>query len=74
MRDLGSGWGNISGEPRRTEVTDAGGPTRLSKVVAVSVVQGVEQLCAGGWQGVAGERAGHICRKQAMTASIANQE
>jgi hypothetical protein len=46
-------------------------PTRLSKVVAVSVVQGVEQVCAGGWQGVARGRAGHILRrKQALTASI----
>jgi hypothetical protein len=56
------------------EVTEAGGPTRLSKVVAVSVVQGVEQVCAGGWRGDVGERAGHIlCRKQAVTASIHNQ-
>jgi hypothetical protein len=31
-----------------TEVTEAGGPTRLSKVVAVSVVQWVAQVCAGG--------------------------
>jgi hypothetical protein len=50
-RDLGGGWGGITGEPRRTEVTEAGAPTRLSKVVAVSVVQGVEQVCAGGWEG-----------------------
>jgi hypothetical protein len=56
MRDLGGGWGDITGKPRRTEVTDAGGTTRLSKVVAVSVVQGVEQICAGAWEGVAQER------------------
>jgi hypothetical protein len=69
MRDLGGGWGDITGEPRRTEVTDTGGPTRLSMVVAVSVGQGVEKVCAGDWEGVAGERAGHILRgKQAMTA------
>jgi hypothetical protein len=74
MRDLGGGWGDINGEPRRTEVTDAGVPTKLSKVVAVSVLQGVEQICAGGWEGVAGVRAGHILRrKEAVTASIANQ-
>jgi hypothetical protein len=74
MRDLGGGWGGITGEPRRTKVADAGGPTRLSKVVSVSVVQGVEQVCAGGWEGVAGERAGHVLRrKQAVTASIANR-
>jgi hypothetical protein len=29
-------------------VTEAGGPSRLRKVVAVSVVQGVEHVCAGG--------------------------
>jgi hypothetical protein len=46
----------------------------LSKVVAVSIVQGVEQVCAGGWEGFAGERAGHILRtKQAVAASISNQ-
>jgi hypothetical protein len=33
MRDLGGGWGDATGEPRRTEVTDAGEPTRLSKEV-----------------------------------------
>jgi hypothetical protein len=49
MLDLGGGWGGIAGEPRRMEVTAARGPTRLSKVIAVSVVQGVEQVCAGGW-------------------------
>jgi hypothetical protein len=38
----------------RTEATGAGGPSILSKKVAVSVVQGVEQVCAGGWEGVAG--------------------
>jgi hypothetical protein len=74
MWDLGGSWGDITGEPRRAEVTDAGGPTRLPKVVAVSVVQGVEQVCAGGWEGVAGERAGHMQRrKQAVTTSIASQ-
>jgi hypothetical protein len=72
MRGLGGGWGDATGEPRGTE--DAGGPTRLFKVVAVSVVQGAEQVCAGGWEGVAGERARHILhRKKAVTASIANQ-
>jgi hypothetical protein len=61
-------------EHRMTEVTDAGGPTRLSKVVAVSVVQGVEQVCAGVWEVVEGERAGHILLwKQAVTANIAKQ-
>jgi hypothetical protein len=66
--------GEITREPRRTEVTEAEGPTRLSKVVAVSVVQGVEQVCAGGWKGGAGEIAGHILRReQAVTASICNQ-
>jgi hypothetical protein len=71
MRDVGGGWGDITGEPRRTDVTDAGRPTRLSKVVEVSVVQGVEQVCA---EGVVGERAGHILRrKQTVTASRANQ-
>jgi hypothetical protein len=55
-------------------VTEAGGPTRLYKVVAVSVVQGVEQIGEGGWKGDAGERAGHILlSKQAVTASICNQ-
>jgi hypothetical protein len=74
MRDLGGGWRYITGKPRRAEVTDAGGPTRLSKVAAVSVVQGVEQVYAGGWEGVTVERAGHILhRKKAVTASIANQ-
>jgi hypothetical protein len=48
MWGLGGGWGDITTEPRRTEVTAAGGPTRLSKVVAVPAVQGVEQVCAGG--------------------------
>jgi hypothetical protein len=51
MRDLGGGCGDITGEPRKTQVTDAGGPTRLSKNAAVSVVQGVEKECAGGWKG-----------------------
>jgi hypothetical protein len=59
MRERG-GWGDISREPRRTEVTDACGPTRLSKVEAVSVVQGVKQGCAGDWEGVAGKREGRI--------------
>jgi hypothetical protein len=55
-------------------VTEAGGPTRLSKVVAVSVVQGVEQVREGGWKGDVGERAGHMLRrKHAVTASIRNQ-
>jgi hypothetical protein len=50
-------------------MTKAGGPTRLSKVVAVSEVQGVEQLevCADGWKGGAGEGAGHmLCRKESF--------
>jgi hypothetical protein len=55
-------------------VTEAGGPTRMSKIAAVSVVQGVEQVCAGDWKGDAGEIAGHILRReQAVTASICNQ-
>jgi hypothetical protein len=57
MLDLGSGWGNTTGEPRRTEVTEAGGPSILSNVVAVSVVQGVEQVYAGGWEGVTGRES-----------------
>jgi hypothetical protein len=48
------------GEPRRTEVTEADGQSTLSKVVAMSVVQGVEQA----WEGVAGERAGHILHRK----------
>jgi hypothetical protein len=74
IRDLGGVWGATTGKPRRTEVTDAGWPTRLSEVVAVSVVQGVKQECAGGWEGVEGERARPVLgRKQAVTAKIANQ-
>jgi hypothetical protein len=42
------------------EVTEAGGPSILSKPVAVSVREEVEQLSAGGWEGVEGERVGHI--------------
>jgi hypothetical protein len=57
------GWGDIPGEPRRTEVREAGGATRLSKVEAVPVVQRVEQVCEGGWKGDAGESAGHILRR-----------
>jgi hypothetical protein len=73
QQELGGGWRDITGKPRMTEVTDAGGPTRLSKVVAMSVVQGVGLVCAG-WDGVAGERAGLILHmKQAVTANIANQ-
>jgi hypothetical protein len=72
---LGSGQGDTAGEPMRTEVTETGGPSRLSKVVAVSGRLGVEHAWAGGCQGVAGERAGHILhRKQAMTSSIYNQQ
>jgi hypothetical protein len=42
-----------------------------TKVVAVSVVQGVEQAGARGWEEVAGKRAGRILRmKQAVAASI----
>jgi hypothetical protein len=71
MQDLGSGWG----EPRWTEVTEAGGPSMLSKAVVVSVVQGVEQVRAGGWEGVVGKRAEHILRgKEAVAASISNQQ
>jgi hypothetical protein len=34
----------------------------------------VEQVVAEGWEGVAGDRAGHTrCRKQAVPASISNQ-
>jgi hypothetical protein len=42
MQDLGNGLVNTTGEPRRTEVTEADGQSVLSKVVAVSVVEGVE--------------------------------
>jgi hypothetical protein len=74
MQDPGSGWGDSMGGPRRTETTEAGGPSILSKVAAVSVVQGVEQLFAGSREGVAEERAGHILRrKQAGAASVSNQ-
>jgi hypothetical protein len=31
-------------------VTEAGGPTRPSKVVVMSVEQKLEQVCAGGWK------------------------
>jgi hypothetical protein len=56
------------------EVTGSGLTSILSKVVAVHVVQGVEQAGGGGWEGVAGERSGHLLRrKQAMEASISNQ-
>jgi hypothetical protein len=73
LRVLGGGWGGMPGEPRRKEVKEAGGPTRLSKVVAVSEVQGVEQVREGGWKGDAGERAGHVLRrKRAVTVSICN--
>jgi hypothetical protein len=41
MRERG-GWGDITGESERTEVTGADGPTRLSKVVVVSVVVSVD--------------------------------
>jgi hypothetical protein len=41
-------------------VTEADGPSILAKVVAMPEVQGVAKICAGGWKGVAGERAGHI--------------
>jgi hypothetical protein len=54
MSDLGGGWGDITGESRRMEVKDAGGPIRLPEVVAVCVVPGVEQVCAGGWKGLRG--------------------
>jgi hypothetical protein len=47
--NLGSGRGVTTGEPRRTEVTEAGGRSILSKVVALSVVQGVEQAGVAGW-------------------------
>jgi hypothetical protein len=48
--------------------------TMLSKVVVVSVVKGVEQVCVGGWERVARGRAGHILRrKHAVAASIFNQ-
>jgi hypothetical protein len=73
-RNLGRSLGGMTGEPRRMEVTGSGLTSILSKVVAVYVVQGVEQAGAGGWEGVAGERSGHLLRrKQAMAASISNQ-
>jgi hypothetical protein len=50
MPDLGSGRGDTTWEVRRTEVIEAGGPSILPKVVAVSVVQGVEQAGAEGWE------------------------
>jgi hypothetical protein len=42
------GWGGHDRGPMRTELANVGGPTRLAKFVAVSLVQGVEQVCAGG--------------------------
>jgi hypothetical protein len=48
MRHLGSGWGDKTGEPRRTEVTEADGPSILAEVVAMPEVQGVEKVCARG--------------------------
>jgi hypothetical protein len=60
--------------PTRTEVTEAGGPSRLSKVVVMSVVLGVEQAWAEDQEGVPGESPGHQLRWiQAMAASISNQ-
>jgi hypothetical protein len=50
------------GKRKGTYVTGAGGPSRLTAVVAVSVVLRVEQVWAGGWEGVAEERAGRILR------------
>jgi hypothetical protein len=47
------------GEPMRMEVTEAGGPSILSKVVSVPVVQGGEDKCVGGWEGVVGESTTH---------------
>jgi hypothetical protein len=34
--------GDTTGEPRRAEVTEAGGPSIVAEVVAASVVQGAE--------------------------------
>jgi hypothetical protein len=52
------------------EVTEAGGPFILSKVVTMSVAQGVDQVCPR-----LGGRGGHILRKkQAVAASIFNQQ
>jgi hypothetical protein len=53
-QDLGSVWVDTTGKPRRTELTEAGAPSMLSMVVAVSVVQRVRQ--AG--EGVTGEKTG----------------
>jgi hypothetical protein len=52
----------VAGGPRRREATEAGGPSTLPKVVAVSVVQGVgvELGWAGSWEGFVGKRAGHV--------------
>jgi hypothetical protein len=67
-RDLGSGWGDTTGEPRRTEVTEAGGSSIASKAVAVTVVGRVEQACAGGWE----ESRGREKHTYNMSASISN--
>jgi hypothetical protein len=54
--------------------SEAGGPSRLYQVAAMSVVLGTEQAWAGGCEGVAGERVGHILRrKEAVPVSISNQ-
>jgi hypothetical protein len=53
---------------------EAGRPSILSKAVAVSVVQGVEQAQAISWERAARERVGYLLlRNQAMAASRSNQ-
>jgi hypothetical protein len=53
MGDLGIGWGDTMEKPRGATVTEVGGPSILSKVVAVTVVEGVEQAGGGGWKSIA---------------------
>jgi hypothetical protein len=52
MQDLESSWPGHNRKTTRTEVTEADRPSILAKVVAVSVVYGVEQVFAGGWERV----------------------
>jgi hypothetical protein len=83
VRHLGTATGNVGSRKwlrglnrgaQGTEITEAGGPSKFSMAIAVSVVQGMKLICAGGWEGVMRGRAGHMLhRKQAMAASISNQ-
>jgi hypothetical protein len=52
MQDLESSWQGHNRKATRMEVTKAGRPSILAKIVVVPVVHGVEQVFAGGWEGV----------------------